>query len=224
MTTSSLLRIYQLLDRFYGDLHWWPANSKDEIAIGAILVQNVSWANTTKAIDRLLSEDLLTLQHLDAAPLETIEKCVLSTRFYKMKAKKLKTFASYFTANWRGDWGLMKTAGLEKVRSDLLAVWGIGPETADDILLYAVELPTFVVDAYTRRIFSRLGIASETVSYERMRRFFMDNLPGEIALYNQYHALIDALGHRVCLSKKPRCRECPLLSLCAFGQSEFTPA
>lgn len=214
-----LLRIYQLLDDHYGSLHWWPADTKDEVAIGAILVQNVAWSNTIKAIDRLRNENLLTLASLVDAPLTQIEACVVSTRFYKMKAKKLQAFAVHFSTKWNGDWRHVHEAGLTVARPDLLSVWGIGPETADDILLYAAALPTFVVDAYTTRIFTRLGIVSEGIRYEPLRALFMDYLEPDTALYNQYHALIDALGHRVCLNKQPRCPACPLLALCAWGAS-----
>lgn len=224
MNTDALFTVYRKLEEHFGDLHWWPAKTKDEVAIGAILVQNVSWANTAKAVERLKSEGLLSLSSLQDASLECIETQIVSTRFYKTKAKKLKAFASYFIANWNGDWHKLGSAGLVTARRSLLSVWGIGPETADDILLYAAELPIFVIDTYTKRVFSRLGFTDETISYENLQKWFMDQLPHDTSLFNQYHALIDALGHHTCLSKKPLCHLCTLQSLCAFGIQRISQA
>ena len=222
MNTDSLMTIYRELDRYFGDLQWWPAESKDEVAIGAILVQNVSWSNTEKAIKRLKEANLLTFRNILLCSQEQMEAFIVSTRFYKTKAQKLIAFATYFISKWQGDWRLLQQEGLTTARQELLSVWGIGPETADDILLYAAELPSFVIDAYTKRIFTRLGYIDEGVRYEELREWFMRLLPPDVPLYNQFHALIDALGHRICLPQKPQCPSCPLLLYCGYGQDRVT--
>lgn len=216
MSAAHLLDIYHALENHFGDLHWWPAKTKDEVAIGAILTQNVSWANVEKALALLAEQGLLSLAGINRAPFDQLEHCIVSTRYYKTKAKKLKAFAEYFLTIWHGDWELLQKAGIDKARHGLLGVWGIGPETADDILLYAAELPSFVIDTYTKRIFARLGYIDEKISYADLRHWFMSQLPSDIGLFNQYHALIDALGHRLCLTRKPSCPQCPLEYLCKY--------
>lgn len=211
---ARLLEVYERLFAHYGDRRWWPADTAEEVIIGAILVQNVAWKNVEKAIAQLRDRDWLTLAALHEAPAEDIEECIVSTLYYRMKARKLKAFAAMVETEFGGDANLLLALPAADLRTRLLSVWGIGPETADDIVLYAAHQPSFVVDSYTRRIFFRLGVTREKATYDELRDFFMRHLPLDVGLYNQYHALIDALGHSVCLSKRPRCGECPLQSLC----------
>ncbi len=216
-TKTRLMEIYDRLYRHFGDRKWWPAKTREEIVIGAILVQNVSWANTTKAIQALEDRGLLSFRALDAADTALLEDCLIPTRFYRMKAQKLKAFSGHLKNRYGFDLDAMLEQPEDTLRSELLSIHGIGPETADDIVLYAAAKPSFVIDAYTRRIFHRLGMTPENPGYEAMRSWFMQHLPRDVSLYNQYHALIDALGNRVCRQSRPDCANCPLLELCLHG-------
>ena len=222
--TVRLLEIYERLLAHHGDRRWWPADTAEEVIIGAILVQNVAWKNVERAIAQLRARGWLTLAALHEAPTEDIEESIVSTLYYRMKARKLKTFAAMVEAEFGGDVNLLLALSAAELRARLLAVWGIGPETADDIVLYAAHQPSFVVDSYTRRIFFRLGVTREQATYDELRDFFMRHLPSDVGLYNQYHALIDALGHSLCLSRRPRCGECPLQSLCPSYARPLLPS
>ncbi len=218
LMTAHLLGIYERLFTHYGDRRWWPADTPEEVIIGAILVQNVAWKNVETAIARLREKGWLSLCALRETAIEEVEECIVSTLYYRMKARKLQAFAAMVETEFAGDVGLMLALPADELRARLLAVWGVGPETADDIILYAANQPSFVIDAYTRRIFSRLGLTDDKATYDELRAFFMRHLTADVALYNQYHALIDALGHSLCLKKRPRCRECPLRALCRSAE------
>ncbi|MCL6637236.1 MAG: hypothetical protein K6T26_04725, partial [Alicyclobacillus sp.] len=150
-TQTRLLHVYERLLSHFGDRGWWPAETAEEVVIGAILVQNVAWSNVVRALDQLRQRDWLNFHALAAAPFEELAACVVSTRFYRMKAKKLKHLAEYLVAHYEGQLERLFAQPAEALRSELLALYGVGPETADDIVLYAAGLPTFVIDAYTRR-------------------------------------------------------------------------
>ncbi|MBX5437143.1 MAG: endonuclease III domain-containing protein [Alicyclobacillaceae bacterium] len=206
----------------FGDRRWWPAETQEEVIIGAILVQGVAWSNTAKAIHNLRSQDLLSLRAIHAAAVEDIEACIVPTRYYRAKARKLKAFAEHVQTHHGGDIGAMLAQPMGELRSELLSIYGIGPETADDILLYAAGLPSFVVDTYTRRIFHRLGYTAPDIPYEVMRAWFMDHLPPEAPLYNQYHALLDAVGHNCCTNRRPQCERCPLAPACNHARAAYS--
>ncbi|WDL97065.1 endonuclease III domain-containing protein [Alicyclobacillus sp. ALC3] len=212
--TDHLLRVYQRMFDQIGPRYWWPADTGEEVVIGAILVQNVSWANTEKALHNLAEAELLSFSQLRQAELEEIEGCIRSTRFYRTKARKLKAFADHLAETHHNSLSVMLSQPLDKLRKELLNIYGIGPETADDILLYAAKLPSFVIDTYTKRIFHRLGLVPEDISYDELRGWFMEHLPQDVQLYNEYHALIDAVGHRFCNPTQPKCGECPLRVEC----------
>jgi endonuclease-3 related protein len=212
-----LMEIYERLFEHFGDRKWWPAKTREEVVIGAILVQNVAWSNTEKAIRNLEAQNLLSFRRLLEVSPSVIEACIVPTRYYRMKAKKLRAFAEYLRDRYAFDLDRMFNQPAESLRSELLTIHGIGPETADDIVLYAAGLPTFVIDAYTRRIFHRLGLVAENAGYETLRSWFLAHLPEDVALFNQYHALLDALGHHVCRQRHPRCPDCPLKSMCAYA-------
>ncbi|MDQ0188391.1 hypothetical protein JI721_15735 [Alicyclobacillus cycloheptanicus] len=218
---TTLMDIYHRMEDAFGDRGWWPASSTEEIIIGAILVQNVSWSNTVKAVERLNDHGLLTFPALAAASVDDIEACVYSTRFYKTKAKKLKAFATHVMTHHKGRIDAMLAQPMAPLRAELLQIYGIGPETADDILLYAANQASFVIDAYTKRIFYRLGLTPADISYESMRAWFMANLPADVSLFNQYHALLDAVGHHFCSTKRPKCEACPLRSKCLVAQGKL---
>lgn len=215
-----LLTVYRrLLDRF-GPQGWWPARTPFEVVVGAILTQSVAWTNVEKAIANLGAEGLLAPHALASAPLERLSALIRPAGYFNVKARKLKAFADFLLDRHAGRLDRLFAAPLDAVRGELLAVWGIGPETADSILLYAGGLPSFVVDAYTARILSRLlpdPDRPELRGYEPLRRFFMERLPADPALFNEYHALLVALGKGVCLKRRPACDACPLASLCRFA-------
>lgn len=201
-----MLKIYKKLFRSFGPQNWWPVSKKTkdclasrfEICVGAILTQNTSWQNVEKAISNLIANKMLSKEAMKSAKPGMLASLIRSSGYYKQKAKKLKIFA-----NFSGD----------ITRENLLGLWGIGPETADSMLLYAYNKPCFVVDAYTRRIFTRLGFLKGGESYEEIRSLFEKNLPKDVKIYNEFHALIVRLAKTHC-RKKPLCENCPLSNEC----------
>ena len=214
MTRGPLLQIYQRLFEHFGPQHWWPAETPFEVMIGAILTQNTAWSNVEKAIANLRTADTLTPQTLADLPQTQLEQLIRPAGFFRQKASRLKTLARLLETEYRGEIADLCSGELEVARARLLAFNGIGPETADSILLYACTRPTFVVDAYTRRLFSRLGLLEEDASYTEIRAQFMSGLPGEVALFNEYHALIVAHCKRYCRKRRPDCAACPLCTGC----------
>lgn len=216
---AELLAIYDRLFRWRGPRHWWPAETPFEVVVGAILTQNVAWSNVEKAIRNLREAGLLTPEAMHAAPADVLEPLIRSTGYYHSKARKLKAFCTYLFEQAGGSLDPLFDRPLASLRPSLLAVYGVGPETGDAILCYAGNQPIMVMDAYTRRVFSRLGLTAEDASYESLQEFFMSRLPGDVQLFNEYHALIDGLANELCLKRSPRCGECPLLELCPTGQA-----
>ncbi|MCL6638933.1 MAG: endonuclease III domain-containing protein [Firmicutes bacterium] len=192
---------------------WWPAETPFEVCVGAILTQNVAWRNVVKAIAALREEGLLSIEAIHRAPLEKIAPLVRPTRYFNQKARRLKDFCSLLAEHYEADLNKLFALPVPELRRRLLGIRGIGKETADSIILYAAEKPVFVVDSYTSRIFSRLGIIPDRWGYDRIQSFFTRNLPESVELFNQYHALIDGAGHYYC-SATPRCGKCPLAELC----------
>lgn len=222
-TRKELDAIYQDLLMHFGPRNWWPAESPTEMIVGAILTQSVSWRNVKTAIENLRSAGLLDFGGIHAAPVEQIEGLIRPTRYFKAKTAKLKAFAGWLAESHEGSLEQFFAGNeVETMRAELLAIHGVGPETADCILTYAAGKPSFAVDAYTRRIFSRLGYLDPRIAYEPMRRFFMDRLVPDVQVFNEFHALIDGLGHYFCAPVSPRCGECPLKAKCAFpaGRAE----
>lgn len=205
-----LMTIYRTLERAYGPQHWWPGDTPFEVMVGAVLTQNTAWSNVEKAIANLKRERLLSLPALRAVPPGRLSSLIRPSGYYNIKAKRLRNLLGFIKNHYRGNLKRMFADDPETLRGNLLGVNGIGPETADSILLYAAEQPVFVVDAYTRRVFSRHGFLSEDASYDEVRRFFMDRLPPDARLYNEYHALIVRVGKESCKRSKPACGSCPL--------------
>jgi len=220
---DQLIEIYNELCAHFGPRYWWPADSSFEMIIGAVLTQNVSWSSAAAAIENLKKERILSVEGILSCDPVNLAALVRPARYHNQKAKKLQSFCRVLSGEFSGDLDLFLSQETVELRERLLNIYGIGPETADCIILYAAEKPIFVVDAYTRRIFSRLGFFPETSSYQEMQRFFMENLPLDVNLYNEYHAQIDALGHHTCLKSKPRCKECPLAGYCPGMQARETP-
>lgn len=205
------LDIYNALYAHYGPQHWWPGDTPFEVMVGAILTQNTNWGNVEKAIANLKSAGALSAEAIHKMPEPELAELIRPSGYYNIKAKRLKAFISYFMETYGGDVVAMKGAGCERLRREVLVVNGVGPETADSILLYALGCSTFVVDAYTKRIFSRHGFFAEDADYHDVRAFFMDNLPADVKLYNEYHALIVRLAKDRCLKKAGRCELCLLM-------------
>ncbi len=211
---NSFQRIHDLLSGHFGALAWWPADSPFEVVVGAILTQNTAWTNVERAIDNLKRARALTPRALAAMPRPVLEELIRPSGFFRQKAARLQGFASYLMSAWQGDIACLCAGPLPEARSRLLDQQGIGPETADSILLYAAGRPSFVVDAYTRRIFTRIGMLDGTESYDDIRSLFMQALPEDPVLYNEYHAQIVQLAKTSCRKKQPLCTTCPLRSLC----------
>lgn len=204
-----LMDIYNRLYKAFGPQHWWPANSAFEVMIGAVLTQNTNWKNVEKAIDNLKDKDLLDPVKLYNIDTVTLAELIRPAGYYNIKAKRLKNLLTLINESFQGDIERLFSLDTQTLRNTLLSVKGIGPETADSIILYAAKKPIFVVDAYTHRVFSRHRLIPEETSYEEIQDFFHSNLPHDVKLFNEYHALIVKLGKTYCL-KKPSCSACPL--------------
>jgi len=205
--------IYKLLLAQHGAQQWWPAESAFEVMIGAILTQNTAWTNVEKALTNLRQIDALSLEGLQALPESELAERIRPSGYFNQKAKRLKFFCDWYVS--RGQHQGLSVLETEMLRKELLDVYGIGPETADDILLYAFERPVFVIDAYTRRIFSRLGMITGDEAYDKLRFVFQDQLAADVSLYNTYHALIVSHGKDVC-KKTPACENCGLRPHCYY--------
>jgi endonuclease III related protein len=206
------MKIYSKLYQAYGPRHWWPGETSFEVMVGAILTQNTSWRNVEKAIQKLKEKRVLNPEGIHRLKKSQLATLIKSSGYYRIKADRLQVFINFLFEEFDGNLKKMGRERLGKLRRKLLEVKGIGPETADSILLYGLKKPIFVVDAYTKRILSRHGMISEKASYEEIQKLFMDHLPLDEKLFNEYHALFVHLGKTVC-KKIPRCDICPLLSI-----------
>lgn len=201
---------YEAMFSRLGPRQWWPAKTSFEVIVGAILTQNTAWSNVKRAIANLRGEGLLALRSLERARASRLAQLIRSSGYFRQKARKLKSFARFLRAEYGGSLNRMFRTPTSVLRGRLLAVHGIGPETADSILLYAGNHSVFVVDAYTRRILERHEIIRPHATYEEIRQLFERNLTPSYPLYNEYHALLVGVGKEWCRTKKPRCSECPL--------------
>lgn len=206
---NRLIAIYNRLYRYYGPQHWWPGNTRFEVIVGAILTQNTSWSNVEKAINNLKKANLLSPDKLRRIDNKKLAAHIRPAGYYNVKAKRLKSFIEFLYEEYGGSLAKLSSENLKSLRKALLNVKGIGPETCDSIALYAFRKKSFVVDAYTKRIFSRHGFVKGTADYHDIRRFFMDHLPASEKIYNEYHALIVRLAKDFCKTK-PKCINCPM--------------
>jgi len=204
-----LIEIYDILYKSFGPQHWWPGDSPFEIAVGAILTQNTNWGNVEKAINNLKNSGTLDAHILHKMPRARLASMIRPAGYFNIKAKRLKNFLAFLTNHYKGFIENMKHDDLHELRTRLLEVNGIGPETADSILLYALDKPVFVIDAYTKRVLIRHKIVSENATYHEMQELFHKNLPTDVPLYNEYHALFVMAGKHFC-KPKPKCQGCPL--------------
>ena len=203
------MEIFNKLLKAFGPRHWWPGESPFEVMVGAILTQNTSWKNVEKTIQRLKARRVLTPEGIHRLKTSDLASLIRSSGFYRIKADRLKSFVDFLFEEFEGKIGRMKKEPVEGLRKRLLEVKGIGQETADSILLYALEKPMFVVDAYTQRVLSRHGLIPEKARYEEVQKLFMRYLPPDEKLFNEYHALIVHVAKSVC-KKTPKCDICPL--------------
>lgn len=207
-----LLDLYDKLEKQHGSLKWWPADTPFEVAIGAILTQATAWRNVVKAIDNLKKAEVFSPEEIQRISQENLETLLTPSRYFRMKAKKVRAFVDHIVERPMSE---MFKQDVTELRQELLSIYGVGPETADSIILYAAEQPSFVVDTYTYRLLSRLGWVEGNFHYERLRTLFMDNLPTDVELFNEYHALIVRHGARVC-QKTPDCINCSLQNECEY--------
>ncbi len=243
-TREGLLRIYDALFKAYGFQGWWPVTSKDcegkfpqggyhpgdyevpespgdkfEVCVGAILTQSTSWKNVEKAVSKLQGAGVLSLKGLIQTPKSELSNLIKSSLYHNVKAEKLKCFADFVSSDYDGDIEALLSLPQGKLRLTLLSIWGVGPETADSIILYAAKKPSFVVDTYTKRIFSRLGFLNGDESYDEVKKLFEENLPQKKPLHNEFHALIVEHAKQYC-KKKPLCEDCPVYELCEEKNSK----
>jgi len=216
--SNVLLVIYQRLYKHYGPQRWWPADSPFEVMVGAILTQSAAWQNVEKGINNLKASDALSSLALRQLPLEEIARLIHPCGYFNAKARKLKALANWLSEACDDNLGRLFTTETGELRKQLLAVHGVGPETADSILLYAAKKPVFVIDAYTCRIIARLGLAPEKETYDDYQRLFMQDLPSDVQLFNEYHALLVRLGKTVC-QKQPLCEKCCLFDIGPYYES-----
>ena len=207
--------LYERLLSFYGPQDWWPAETPFEVVVGAILTQNTAWRNVEKAIDNLKREGILDPESILKTPEDVLKELIRPAGFYNQKAARLKRVCKLIV-----DYGGLEelfSLPLDELRSVLLSVKGIGPETADAIILYAANKPTFVVDRYTHRVFTRLGIWKGDYDYEGIKKLVETEIPPDVYTYQEFHALIDEHAKRIC-RKNPLCASCPLRDVCPYAR------
>ena len=218
-TGDWLLEIYRRLYQAYGPQGWWPGDGPLDVVVGAILTQSAAWTNVEKAIANLKMANCWSLDALHRRSQEDLAEIIHPSGYFNAKARKLKAFALHVTENYNGNLGNFLSKPLDPLREELLSIHGIGPETADDILVYAAGQPSFVIDSYTRRIVRRLGSGGEVLpdNYHAYQGWFHENLPRETPLFNEFHALLDRHAKDPC-AKTPSCQGCCLQELCATGR------
>ena len=218
------MRVYDRLHAAFGPQRWWPADSALEMMVGAILTQNTAWVNVEKAMERLKTEGALRWPVLHEVALERLAEWIRPSGYFNLKARRLRALTTFIAEAYGGRLEAMLAESAGRLREGLLGVWGIGPETADSIILYAAGRPVFVVDAYTRRMMERHGWLQGGEPYDEVAARFSRPLPTEAALYNEFHALVVRLAKRHCFARNPDCEGCPLQDLLpGYSHSEKNP-
>lgn len=205
-----LLNFYQAMSSKMGPSNWWPGESPFEVSVGAILTQNTNWKNVEQAILNLKSKDLLDPEKMFFMNDEQLAQLIRPAGYFRIKTTRLKNFLLFLYNECGFKFSVLEKMDVDQLRTKLLKVKGIGPETADSILLYALNRPSFVVDAYTQRILNRHGIIHEDADYHEIKELFTSCLPEDVTLYNEYHALLVRVGKNWCRKKTPLCNQCPL--------------
>jgi len=208
-TGRKLLRMFHLLLERFGTQDWWPAETELEVMVGAVLTQNTNWKNVEKAIANLKRKGLLSLDALASLSVPELAEEIRPAGYYNVKAGRLKNLIAFVQETYHGELDKCLSEETGVLRKSLLSVKGVGPETADSMLLYAAKKPVFVVDAYTFRVMNRHGLIFEEAGYEDLQELFMDNFPEDTGFFNEFHALLVQVGKHFC-GKKPRCEACPL--------------
>ncbi len=211
--------IYRRLFDSYGPQGWWPSDGPFETIVGAILTQNTAWTNVDKALANLWSADLMTPSAIREVPEAQLAQVIRPSGYFNTKARKLKAIAGHLSL-YDDDTDRWRSRDAKELRAELLTVYGIGPETADDIVLYVADLPSFVMDTYTIRLVDRVGIAPKRKRYEDYQALFEDNLTHDAQMFNEYHALLDAHAKDVCRKRDPGCGDCVLRDMCKAGQAQ----
>ncbi len=207
-----LTDIYKALYSHFGPQNWWPGDSPFEIAVGAILTQNTNWTNVEKAIGNLKNGKVLNADALHTISHSRLASLIKPAGYFNVKAKRLKNFMTFLTNHYKGSMSRLEKADMSVLREELLNVNGIGPETADSILLYALDKPVFVIDTYTKRVLSRHNVVSDKIAYHELQALFHVNIKPDVKRYNEFHALLVMLGKDFC-KPKPKCSICPLEKL-----------
>jgi endonuclease III related protein len=205
-----LIAMYHQLYRVFGPQYWWPGETPFEVAVGAILTQNTNWGNVEKAIRNLKQQKVLSAKDIHKMPASELAELIRPAGYFNVKAKRLKSFIDFLSKDFNGSMKKMKKDDMYPLREKLLTINGIGPETADSILLYALEKPSFVIDAYTKRVLSRHKIMEHDRSYEDFQGLFHTALDKDVKLFNEFHALFVRVGKTFCKRRAPLCDECPL--------------
>ncbi|MEM8946270.1 MAG: endonuclease III domain-containing protein [Planctomycetota bacterium] len=211
MSTFSQQVFDKLVDRF-GPQHWWPAESPLEVIVGAVLVQNTSWRHVERALDNMRRNQLLSVDRILAAEVTALETLLRPAGYFRLKAQRLRSVMQFIQRDYHGSIDAMKLVDMNTLREQLLGVNGIGPETADAILLYALDQPAMVVDAYTRRVYARHGWVKYDVDYHQLQQHLVGELPAKVTIYNEMHALLVEVGKTYCRTA-PQCDKCPLAEL-----------
>jgi len=215
-----LRNIYKKLYRCFGPQKWWPGDDPFEIAVGAILTQNTNWGNVEQAIRNLKKNGVLSPHGIYGLSVHDLASLIKPAGYFNVKAQRLRSFLEFLSNDYHGRMANMMLDDADHLRQKLLKVHGIGPETADSILLYALEKPVFVIDAYTKRVLSRHGIMASEKSYDELQELFHDSFKRDVRLYNEYHALFVRVGKTFCKRTKPLCEQCPLNDMLSSVYSE----
>ncbi len=202
--------MYYKLYQAFGPQHWWPGDTPFEVAVGAVLTQNTNWGNVERAISNLKKNKALSAKAIHEIPQKKLAELIRPAGYFNVKADRLKSFMNFFMNTYHGNMNKMKNEDTYTLREKLLSVKGIGPETADSILLYALEKTVFVIDAYTKRVLSRHGVMEHEKSYDEFQGLFHSSVEKDTKLFNEYHALFVKVGKTYCKRKKPMCDNCPL--------------
>ena len=215
-THAAVLSLYDRLYATYGPQYWWPGDGPFDVIVGAILTQNTNWKNVGKALDALRNADIWSFKAIHGTERDDLADLIRPSGYFNQKARKLHEFAALVENDLNGNLDQLLDLPMDDLRAILLGIWGVGEETADDIVLYAAAKPSFVIDTYTRRIVDRLGWRPQAVQYRDYQSLFTERLPSDAALFNEYHALLDEHASTVC-RPTPRCDQCCLQDICPTG-------
>lgn len=211
------LNLYNALREYFGEVGvWWPKENPFEVVVGAILAQQTKWSNVEKVLNDLKKADALTPKGIAMLPSEELKSIVKPSGFFNQKSERLKEISEYILAIYDGNVKLLFDKDKKLLREELLVFKGVGKETADSIILYGAEKKEFVVDTYTKRIYSRLNIVDEKISYDNLKKHITSEIPEELIVYQEFHGLIVLMGKNLCKKYNPKCGQCPLNSKCNF--------